>query len=145
MNYRALQDDLEAGEDMLLFFPDLTKSSKSPFIATTDGISTYDTENNVKFYIKTSYKNTIMDPDFVPLLATIEEANTFSKNNGFGKVSTWNTDVDFARSPAADDNTFDVSTLKKRKRDLTDDIMESKTPDSKPVKVPTKRTAVKNT
>jgi len=137
--------DLDEGDDMLLFFADLTKFSKSPFVATSEGINAYDAENKVKYYIKTSYKNTFMHPDFVPLIATVEEANAFSQKNGFGKVSTWSTDVDFSRSAAEDDQTFDVSALQKRKRDATvkEEIMEAKTPDVKISKV-AKRNGVKS-
>ena len=134
MNYRALKEDLENGSSLLFFFPELDKSSKSQLYATSDGINAYDASNGVKYYIKTSYKNTIMNPEFMPFLATTDEANIFSRKRGFGPVDSWTSEEAFPISGAVDDLTFDVTDCKKRKRPIIKEEIEFSTPDASTIR-----------
>ena len=121
---RELKNELEDGEYFLIYFPDLTKFSKSPIYASVEGISAFDAGNNVKYLLKTSYRNTKMHEDFIPMLATVEEANSFAATHGCDKVEHWHTGDNMAVTGGTEDSTFDVASVKKRKHHLVTSIKE---------------------
>ena len=121
---RELKNELEDGEYFLMYFPDLTKFSKSPIYASVEGISAFDAGNNVKYLLKTSYRNTKMHEDFIPILATVEEANAFAALHGCDNVETWHTGDNMAVTGGSEDSTFDVASVKKRKHHLVTSIKE---------------------
>lgn len=118
----------------MIYFPDLTKLSKSPIYASVEGVSAYDAANNVKYLLKTSYRNTKMHEDFIPMLATTEEADTFGAKYGLGNVDSWYTGDNMAVSGGTEDTAFDVSALKKRKRHHATSVKEEISMVTPPVK-----------
>ena len=110
--YRLLKQEGKPGAPVILEFHSLDIDSLSPFFLTHLGVSSYDAARSVKYYFKTSVKNLKMDEKYMPVRATIQQANAYGTLHGLGSFSE-----EVTENPT-EDTAFDPVTVIARKRTL---------------------------
>lgn len=56
----------------------------APVFITFNGVTLYDAQRKVKFMLKSSGKNIKLKDEYLPVLATLEEANAYGLKHGLG-------------------------------------------------------------
>jgi len=110
--YRLLKQEGKPGAPVILEFHSLDIDSLSPFFLTHLGVSSYDAARSIKYYFKTSVKNLKMDEKYMPVRATIQQANAYGALHGLGSFSE-----EVTENPT-EDTAFDPVTVIARKRTL---------------------------
>ena len=78
---------------ILKFKVPLFKNKTGPIYIILGGVSDYEARKNITFAMKTSQTNLRLTSEFLPQLATTEEANAYGLANGLGTFATENGSV----------------------------------------------------
>lgn len=78
---------------ILKFKVPLFKNKTGPIYIILGGVSDYEARKNITFAMKTSQTNLRLTSEFLPQLATTEEANEYGLANGLGTFPTENGSV----------------------------------------------------
>lgn len=69
---------------ILCFEENLFNNMDANIYVTFNGVTSYDAQRNVKFMLKTSSKNVKLKAKYLPVVATLEEANAYGLKHGLG-------------------------------------------------------------